>query len=85
MVESPSPPPSPSCRSAAADSAADAVPEESSLWEKLELYEPPKKLSSARGNPQGGKVEVVFEEGPIAPVFCPRKAPSPTLIGNTLD
>lgn len=51
------------------------VNEESSLWEKLEL------LETKKSDAKTAKVEIIFDDGPIAPVYCPRKAPSPNLLG----
>ena len=51
------------------------IPEESSLWEKLELYEPKKKPEV-----KPAKVDLEFEEGPIAPKYAPRRAISPPLV-----
>lgn len=42
------------------------------MWEKLELYEPKKKPEI-----KTPKVDLEFEEGPIAPKYAPRKALSP--------
>lgn len=53
------------------------VPEESSLWEKLELYEP-RKGSIA----PACKAEIIFGDGPIAPVYCPHTKGLPPS-GNT--
>jgi len=55
------------------------VPEESSLWENLELYEP--KKSIVRMPP---KVEVVFDEGYIVPLYSGSRK-SITGAGNTLS
>jgi len=64
----------PSSPESVASSDIGEVPEESSLWDKLELYEPP--------TPSDRKpVQIVFEEGAIAPKYSPRKAISPKLKG----
>ena len=48
------------------------VPDESSLWENLELVEPKKSITRP-----AAKMEIVFDEGPIAPIYCSRKSLSP--------